>query len=114
MNELEYHKCNYISKQALITDCEPEPLDVVHLSLDSTHSCKARSTEKVEEKERETAETCECGTDFCPSTRIKDTHCTNDVFLSNKTCDRCNGCLPVAPAERCKIHARPLPIAAKN
>ena len=33
---------------------------------------------------------------------VKDTHCTNDVLLSNKTCNSCNSCLPVAPAKRCE------------
>ena len=33
---------NNVSQTTLISDCEPEPLCIVHLSLDCSHSCEAR------------------------------------------------------------------------
>ena len=33
---------NNVSQTTLISDCKPEPLCIVHLSLDCSHSCEAR------------------------------------------------------------------------
>ena len=54
-----YHICNQgsdlinthgnkVCQDTLVSDRKPEPLRIVHLSLDSSHCSKARCTEKIE------------------------------------------------------------------
>ena len=46
-------KRNRICKHAHIYNCKSCPFPVIHLTLDSTHRCKAGSTKKIEHHERE-------------------------------------------------------------
>ena len=101
--ELVYHKSDAVCEYALVCDCECCPLTIVHFTFDSTHSCEARCAEEVEYEEGVACYACkyacECVVNIA-GTAIEDTHCTNDVFLSNKTCDGRNCCLPCTPSER--------------
>lgn len=115
--EAVYNKCSSVSKSALIADRDPEPLGVVHLTLDSAHCCEAGCAEEVEDKEGHTAygsECCtHCGIYGLVSAAVENAEGTNDVFLCNKTCDSCNGCLPVAQPRGANIQQIALPTAAR-
>ncbi len=45
------HQSRHIGKYRLITDSEPEPLLIVHLTLDGAHSGKTRSAQQIEHQE---------------------------------------------------------------
>ena len=49
--ELVDHQGDEVSEAALVADCEPSPLCVVHLALDCADSREAGSAEKVEDEE---------------------------------------------------------------
>ena len=51
VTELSYHKSDAVCKAALVSDCEPSPFSVVHLTLDSTDCCEAGSAKKVKYEE---------------------------------------------------------------
>ena len=108
--DLIYTQGYHICQTALISDSDPEPSGIVHLTLDRTHSCEARCAQQVECQESITACYGEgsghvriYGTFACA---VEDTHSTYDVLLCYQTGDGCNGCLPVTEALRMKIHAR--------
>ena len=84
------YECDAVCETAFPADSSPCPLAAVHLSADGTHSCEARSAEKVECEERETCDRCECCTDSCiciTSSTIEDTECTDDVLLCDESRD---------------------------
>ena len=49
--ELVDHQGDEVSEAALVADCEPSPLCVVHLALDCADSREAGSAEKVKDEE---------------------------------------------------------------
>ena len=101
--ELVYHKGDNIGEAALIADCEPGPLCTVHLTLDSADSCEAGSAQKVEDEERISGYAGERLCKGCINVAlcaIEDAHRTDDVLFCDKSGDRSDGSLPVAPAER--------------
>lgn len=95
-----------VSEAALVKDSERRPFGGVHLALDCAHSREARSAEQVEYEE---GEACNSGEYLCKrrpsaefSAAVQNTHCADDVLFGNKTCDRSDSRLPVAPAEGSK------------
>lgn len=116
---LEHHKGNKISKDALIADCKPSPFCVVHFSFDCADCGKARCTKQVEYQEGAACKSrvsaaelrkvlCKCHPDFVAVFRklackvIQNTKCADYVFFCNQTRNSCYGSFPSAPAERCK------------
>ena len=83
--ELIYDQSDRICEQALIPDCEPSPLCIVHLTLDCTDGCEAGSAEKVKDEEGVSGKSgegaCEVLIYACVAAAVKDTESTDDVFL---------------------------------
>ena len=102
--ELVDHKSDAVCKAALITDSEPCPLCVVHLTLDSADSREAGCAEEVEYEEGITRDAVEGRRDILVNgpvaASVEDAERTDNVFLCDKSRDGCHGSLPVAPAER--------------
>ena len=106
-----------ISKAALITDCEPGPLCVVHLTLDCTDCRKARCAQEVERKERIAADHREVGSHVAVNravtAAIEDTKRTDNVLLRNKTGDGSTAACQLPQPSGAKIQAIALPMVAR-
>ena len=93
-----------IGKAALVSDREERPFCGVHLAFDRAHRRKAGSAEQVEYEEGEARYRCKYLRKRRPcaefSAAVQNAHCADDVFLRDKSCDRSDSRLPVAPAER--------------
>ena len=61
-----------ICKTTLISDCEPEPFCTVHLTLDCSHCCEARCTQKVEYQEGISCNLCHAACQISPEMCIRD------------------------------------------
>src|SRR5699024_3509730 len=100
---------HHISQAALITDGKPEPLRVVHLSLNCAHCGKAGSAQQVEYQEGVGAYHGKVSGQMVPNLRavlgnlgeaVKNAEGSYYIFLCYQAGNRGNRCLPVSPAKR--------------
>ena len=93
-NLIDAQRCQ-ISETALITDREPCPLGVVHLSLDSADRREAGCAQKVEYQEAVTCQRRHLCLEICPdffagfgyfsAVFIQDTKCSDDILFCDQT-----------------------------